>query len=427
LHEFFKEFVLEASKINAQPAVVVTGIGVICAVGNDRRAFENGLWAGRCGIGPVTLFDATAFPSQVAAQVQGDPAEGLPAAQTHRASRCDLLGLRAAREAVADARLHPDAPDARTGVILGGGAGGMGSWEKFRRAQFEKTPVARTIGPLRSSPPATLTDRIGTMFNFTGHRATITTACSSSATAVGYGMDLIRSGELDRVIVGGSEALSELTFGGFNALRVMAEDCCRPFDAERTGMCLGEGAAILVLESASAAAVRGARAYARVMGYAINADAYHMTAPDPDAHGMIAVMRRALEDAGVAPDQIDYVNAHGTATSVNDPAESLAICTVLGGPDDHPVAVSATKSMIGHCLGAAGGLEAAATVLAIYRQSAPPTVNLGRCDAACVLNHVAGLPRPMAIRFAMSNSFAFGGNNSCLVFGRTDAAAGEGI
>jgi 3-oxoacyl-[acyl-carrier-protein] synthase II len=263
-----------------------------------------------------------------------------------------------------------------------------------------------------------LTDLIAGRYGLAGNRATITTACSSSATSIGYGFDLIRSGDQQVVIVGGSESLSELTFAGFNALRVMSPEPCRPFDRNRRGLSLGEGSAILILEAFDHARKRGAAILAEVLGYAINSDAYHMTSPDPAAKGMRRVMTQALARADVAADQIDYVNAHGTGTRINDATEAIAIKKVLGVYRPDRLAVSSTKSMVGHCLGAAGAVEAVAAVLALQRQTVPPTIHLEVPDPDCDLDCLPRVARPQKIRCVLSNSFAFGGNNTALVLGR---------
>jgi 3-oxoacyl-[acyl-carrier-protein] synthase II len=302
---------------------------------------------------------------------------------------------------------------------MGGGAGGMRSWEQYRRARWlRKAKIKPSL--LLPFASCTLTDVIASHYKLTGFRNTISTACSSSSTSIGYGFDLIQAGIHDIVVTGGSEALSELTFAGFNALRAMDPLYCRPFDKNRKGLSLGEGAAIFILEDYEGARDRGATIYAEVLGYAINTDAFHMTAPDPDAVGMSTVMSKALERAGISTVQVDYINAHGTATKINDEAETRAVKRVFGRKKSRELAVSSTKSMVGHCLGSAGAIEAAATVLALYAQILPPTIHLDEPDPDCDLDYVPNHSRAQEIRFALSNSFAFGGNNTSLVFGRAD-------
>ncbi len=405
----------------ASRRVAVTGLGVISAIGESLAEFKQGLFNGTCGIGSISLFDTAGFPCQVAAQVKQEHFKvDLDSRELRRVSRCDLLGLIAAQEAILNSGLDLDGCDTdNIGVVLGGGAGGMRSWEEFRRAQWSgaTTPRPSLLLPFAS---CTLTDLIGSHYRLTGSRATISTACSSSGTSIGYSFDLIRSGVHDVVVTGGSEALAELTFAGFNALRAMDPDFCRPFDKNRRGLSLGEGAAVLILEDFRRAGDRGATIYAEILGYAINADAYHMTAPDPEGKGMSSVMARAMENAGVHAELVDYINAHGTGTRLNDATETRAIKKVFGDEKSRNLAVSSTKSMVGHCLGAAGAIEAVATVLALNAQVLPPTIHLADPDPDCDLDYVPNRSRSREIRVALSNSFAFGGNNTSLVFGRAE-------
>jgi len=408
-------------KFENERRVVVTGAGVISAIGETLPDFSSNLFDGVCGIEEMNLFDTTGYPCRLGGQVKGEKLdEQLRPRQTKRISRCDLLGLIAAKEAIRDAGIDFRQVDTeRVGVIMGGGAGGMLSWEKFRRDLWQgrqKRKASRVL----ASAPCTLTDLIANHFGISGIRSTITTACSSSANAIGYGYDLIRSGDVDWVVTGGGEALSELTFAGFNSLKVMSPEPCRPFDKDRRGLSLGEGAGIILLENDTHALERGAFMLAEMAGYAVNADAYHMTSPDPEALGMYRVMSRALEQSGIDAGWVDYINAHGTATKINDHMEAQAIQRVFGEKNLERISVSSTKSMVGHCLGASGAIEAIATVLALGRQAAPPTAHLDDPDPLCKLNHVAHSCREQNIRAALSNSFAFGGNNTSLVFKRIE-------
>ncbi len=404
---------------NAFKRVAVTGIGIITAIGESLSMFRKGLFDGKCGIGPVSLFDTKGFPCQSAAQIQDRHlTSDLTSRELKRGSRCDVLGLIAAREAILDSGLNLDQCDRNNiGVVLGGGAGGMRSWEVFRRAKKtgNKRPRPSLLLPFAS---CTLSDFIASRYRLTGYRATISTACSSSGTSIGYGFDLIRSAVNDIVVTGGSESLTELTFAGFNALRAMDPNHCRPFDKNRQGLSLGEGAAMLILEDYAHAENRGATIYAEVLGYAINADAFHMTAPDPDAIGMSNVMVKALNMACVDVEQVDYINAHGTATKINDYSETRAIKRVFGEKKARNLAISSTKSMAGHCLGAAGAVEAVATIMALYYQILPPTIHLETPDPDCDLDYVPNSSREKDISIAVCNSFAFGGNNTSLVFRR---------
>jgi 3-oxoacyl-[acyl-carrier-protein] synthase II len=399
--------------------VVVTGAGVISAIGETMPDFSASLFEGVCGIRETTLFDTTGYTCRLGGQINGEKLnERLLPRQTKRISRCDLLGLIATREAILNAGIDFRQVDTeRVGVIMGGGAGGMLSWEKFRRDLWQGRQK-RNASRVLASAPCTLTDLIANHYGISGIRSTITTACSSSANAIGYGYDLIRSGDVDWVVTGGSEALSELTFAGFNSLKVMSPEPCRPFDKHRRGLSLGEGAGVLILEGYTHALERGAFMLAEMAGYAVNADAYHMTSPDPEALGMYRVMSSALEQSGIEVNKIDYINAHGTATKINDRMEAQAIQRVVGEKNLQRVSVSSTKSMVGHCLGASGAIEAIATILALDQQAAPPTAHLDEPDPLCKLNHVTHSYREQNIRVALSNSFAFGGNNTSLVFKR---------
>jgi 3-oxoacyl-[acyl-carrier-protein] synthase II len=402
-----------------QKRVAVTGIGIISAIGSTLPDFKGGLFNGACGIREISLFDTAGYTCRLGGQVDEKHLDAqFNPRQVKRISRCDFLGLIAAREAISDCRTQLNLYDRdRIGVVMGGGAGGMQSWEKFRRILFEKK-IRPAPSLVLASSPCTLTDLIANHNGFKGTRSTITTACSSSANAIGYSYDLIRSGAMDMVVTGGSESLSELTFAGFNSLKVMSPEPCRPFDINRKGLSLGEGAAVLILEDFELAGKRGSKPYAEVLGYALNSDAYHMTSPDPKGKGMQRVMTNALKYSGIDADQVDYINAHGTATKLNDQVEADAISRVFGDRSQNEICVSSTKSMVGHCLGASGAIEAIATILAIANQTAPPTIHLETPDPDCDLNHVAGISRQRKIRVALSNSFAFGGNNTSLVFKR---------
>lgn len=406
--------------------VAVTGMGCITAIGKNLPEFTSNLFQGTCGIKEISLFDVSGYTCRLGGQVSTDQLGAqFKSRELKRISRCDLLGLIAAKEAVADADLDWRSYDKeKVGVIIGGGAGGMLSWEKFRKNLWHKrTRLEPSL--VLASAPCTLTDLIANRYGLGGMRATITTACSSSANSIGYAFDLISCGQQDLAVTGGSEALSELTFAGFNALKVMSPEACRPFDKDRRGLSLGEGAGILILEEYEHAQERGAVIYAEIMGYAVNADAYHMTSPDPEGTGMTRVMTLALDRCGIDKDRVDYINAHGTATKINDRTEAQAIQNVFGKRSAVDLSVSSTKSMVGHCLGSAGSIEAIAAVTALYHQNAPPTAHLKTPDPECRLKHVMGGSRKEPIRYALSNSFAFGGNNTALLFKRAHQAPRE--
>ena len=396
--------------------VAVTSIGIITSIGDSLSVFRKNLFNGDCGIGPVSLFDTAGFSCHSAGEVTVDITGTLSARELRRVSRCDLLGLIAADEALSDVgRTFEQYDKDRIGIILGGGAGGMLSWEHYQRARWTGQRRARPT-LLLPAATCTLSDLIAARYGLTGYRATICTACSSSATSIGYGYDLIRSGAQDVILAGGSESLSELTFTGFHSLKLMDPDYCRPFDKNRRGLSLGEGAAVFVLENFDDAARRGAAIHAEILGYATNSDAIHITAPDAD--GMSRVMVQALKNAKIGAEAVDYINAHGTATPINDLMESAAIRTVFSAVRDYGPPVSSTKSQVGHCLGASGAVEAAATILALREQMIPPTVHLAEPDREFNLDHVPNKSRKQDIRIAMSNSFAFGGNNTALLLGR---------
>jgi 3-oxoacyl-[acyl-carrier-protein] synthase II len=401
--------------------VVVTGVGAMCAFGAGHDALRRGLHGGARALREVTLFDPAPFRSRLAGEV---PAFEAPFRRrvVRRASRADLLGLCAAREAVHAAGLPPGAL-AAAAVVHGTGSGGAHLLEAY---------VDRTLAPGAPRPPrtwlaphqpATTTDLVATELGAFGPRTTLMTACSSSATAIGYAADLIRLGRAAVALAGGTEALCRLTYAGFSSLRALDPHPCRPFDAERAGLSLGEGSALLALEDLDHARRRGARVLAEVCGYGVSADAHHLTAPDPTGDGACRAMRAALRDAGLAPSDIDYVNAHGTATQYNDSVETTAIKKAFG---EHAgrLAISSTKAMFGHTLGAAGALEAAVCIVALEDDLVPPTLGLVQPDPACDLDFVPGaVGRRQRLRYVLSNSFAFGGNNTSLVLGRLEEAA----
>jgi len=395
--------------------VAVTGLGAVTALGPDLESFARGLRAGTCGVRDVTLFDASAYRTKLAAQAP-EPAPSAITDEAAAASRPDQFGLQAAREAIAHAGLDGRADLlARAALVVGTGTGGATITEGYYRAwsRGEQRP-ARDLVPHQ---PCSVTDLIARHLDVRGPRTTIMTACSSSATAVGYAADRIRLGHADVALAGGAEGLCRLTFAGFASLRATSTEPCRPFDAERKGLNLGEGAGMLVLEEYEHARARGAEVLAIFAGYGVTADAHHMTAPHPEGDGAARAMRAALADAGLDASQVGYVNAHGTATPYNDSAETAAIKAVLGARAPS-VPVSSIKSMVGHTLGAAGAIEAVASVLTLARNFIPPTVNLRTPDPAFGLDYIPGAARDVKVDVVLSNSFAFGGNNTTLAFKR---------
>ncbi|HDZ87573.1 MAG TPA: beta-ketoacyl-[acyl-carrier-protein] synthase family protein, partial [Nitrospirae bacterium] len=365
---------------------VITGAGVLCSTGKNLEHYWNSLSEGICGIGEITLFDTSGFRGKPGAEVRDEYIND-DLQKEKRLSRCDMLGLSALDEAVKSSGLdlHSLSPG-RIATVMGGGSGGLLSGEMFRKAIANgKKASPSLLVPFSSS---SFTDLAASRCNSRGFRTTVSTACSSSSTAIGIAMDLIIDDMADVVITGGSESLSETTFAGFNSLRLVDEVPCRPFDKERKGISLGEGAAIFIIEEAQAAARRGARIIGEIAGYGITGDANHVTAPDPEGSGMAYAVELAIENAGISTGDIDYINAHGTGTHANDLAEVLAIKSMFGN-SAYTIPISSTKSMIGHCLGAAGSLEASASLLPLVRGIIPPTANYKNRDPECNLNIVS--------------------------------------
>jgi len=399
--------------------VVITGLGTVNAVARSAPEFSRALRKGTCGIGPVTLFDTAGFRTQTGGEVKNFTPRTMipPKWRTKRLSRSDLMALAAAVEALTDAGLFPFPAGLQeaAGVVIGGGAGGMLEGEAAYRSYLEGWRVRYST--FSAFCCASTADQIAARFDLLGPKTTFMTACSSGATAVGYAGDLIRTGQSPLVIAGGSEPLCRVTYAAFNALQAVDPQYCRPFDKNRRGLSLGEGAGILILEALSHASSRGARIYGEVLGHGISCDSHHMTAPDPQASGAVRAMQAALQDSGIDPGQIDYINAHGTATPANDLMETRGI-KALFGRGAYAVPVSSTKSMTGHTLGAAGAIEAVACTLSIFEGFIPPTIHLSEADPECDLDYVAEGARSAEVRIALSNSFAFGGNNTVLVLGR---------
>lgn len=412
----------------ASQRVVITGLGVVSPVGIGRDAFWNGITSGVSGVGPVTTFDATDFPTRIAAHVTDfDPLRYLDRKEARHMDRFVQFAIAAAEEARSDAALVNYDPD-RVGVSVGTGIGGMETLSE----QFQ---VLLSRGPSRISPffiPKMIANiaggQVAMRYDFRGPNVTLVTACASSGNAVGDAFRSIQYGEADVMFAGGTEAvIIPIAFAGFCAMKAMStrnddpQHASRPFDSQRDGFVMGEGAAFLVMESLTHAQNRGARIYAELVGYGRSADAFHVVEPHPDGHGAFLAMQRALADAGMNPDDIDYINAHGTSTPKGDLAETVAIKRLFG---EHApqLAVSSTKSSTGHLLGAAGAVEMVATVLALVHQTAPPTVNLETPSPDCDLDYVPNRPRARRVRAAMSNAFGFGGQNASLIIREPDAS-----
>jgi 3-oxoacyl-[acyl-carrier-protein] synthase II len=410
--------------------VVVTGIGVTTSLGFDIDSLYANLLAGKSGVSLIEAFDTTAYPTKVAAEIKGwDPATVMDPKEARRNDRYTQLAVAGSKAAIADARLDLASVDKhRMGVLLGSGIGGIATLEEQARVLMEK-------GPRRVSPfliPALIANMAGGIVAIlTGARGpnfAVVSACSTSTHALGEAMLMIRHGRADVMIAGGSEApITPLGFAGFCSMKAMTTRtdeptrASRPFDRGRDGFVMGEGAAVLILESLEHARARGARIYAEFAGYGASDDAHHITMPDPEGAGLALSMRWALEDAKLLPEQVDYVNAHGTSTPYNDKFETLAIKQVLGA-HAKSIPVSSTKSMTGHLLGAAGSLEAAVCCKAIETGEIPPTINLEDQDTPdCDLDYVPKVKRSARVDVALTNNLGFGGHNATLALRRLRA------
>jgi 3-oxoacyl-[acyl-carrier-protein] synthase II len=394
--------------------IAITGYGTINALGAGAEVFERGLRDGRCAIGPLTVLPREGFRSQVAAEVKEMVLPpGIPSPLSRRASRTSRLALIAADEALRMASLDTSNREL-IGVVLGTTTGGLGRGEEsYRRMQSGQQKAPRISGWLEA-PVSVAADALAHTFACDGPRLTVSTACSSSANALGIAADWIRWGRAEAVLCGGADSLCWTTYSGFNVLQALDTVACRPFDRRRAGLTLGEGSAMFVLEDWERAQLRGAAIAAELVSYGVSADAHHLTQPRPDGQGAMSAMRRALRAGGVEPEEIDYINAHGTGTPLNDVAETKAIKAVFGA-HAYRIPVTSTKSMVGHCLAAAGAIETLASVLAMRGGFVPPTATLEEADPECDLDYVPGASRPAALRTVLSNSYGFGGNNTSVV------------
>ena len=405
--------------------VVVTGLGAVTPVGNSVPEYWRAVCEGRSGVGPITRFDAKRLDTRIAAEVKGfDPLRVIEKKEVKKLDLFLQYALSAGVEAVEDAKIDFAQVDStRAGSLVGSGIGGILSVLEWHRVLLER-------GPSRISPffiPSLIVNmasgQLSLRYKLKGPNSSVVTACATGNHAIGDAFRIIQRGDADLMLAGGSEALiGELPLAGFGQMKALSTRndeptrASRPFDAERDGFVPGEGAGIVVLESAEHAIRRGARIYGEVVGYGATADAYHMTAPDPDGDGAMRAMAGALRDAGLRPEDIGYINAHGTSTPYNDKTETLAIKKVFGAATRVPV--SSTKSMIGHLLGAAGGVEAVVTVLALHHGLLPPTVNYEFPDPECDLDYVPNVARKVEVDAALSNGFGFGGTNATLAFRR---------
>ena len=406
--------------------VVITGIGLVSSLGIGTGANWHALLAGTSGVRRITKFDPTGFSAQIAAEIRGfDPLQFVDKKDVKKMDVFIQYAIAASQFAVDDSKLviGPDNA-ANVGVFIGSGIGGFATIEREHKALLSSGP--RKISPffIPSAIINLASGHVSIRFGAKGPNLATCTACSASAHAIGDSFEIIRRGDADVMIAGGSEAaITPMSVGGFAAMRALStrndepERASRPFDKERDGFIIGEGAGIAVLEELEQARRRGAHIYAEVVGYGMSADAYHITAPSEDGDGGVRVMKLAMKKAGIRPEQVDYINAHGTSTPYNDRLETMAIKNCFGA-HARRVAISSTKSMTGHLLGGAGGLEAGISALAVHHQLVPPTINLDHPDPDCDLDYVPRTSRSMKIQYALSNSFGFGGTNAALLFKR---------
>ena len=408
--------------------VVVTGLGLLCGIGNNAQEVWQGLLAGKSGMAEITAFDLTGHPVRFAAEVKGfDPLKFIEKKEARKMGRFIHFAIAAAQEAMDHSGLKiDDSNHDRVGVHIGSGIGGFDVIEREHSAMLAG-------GPRRISPffiPGSIVNlaagHVSIRFSARGPNEATATACTSSAHSIGDAFRIIQRGDADAMIAGGTEAaITPMGVGGFAAMKALSArnddptHACRPFDKDRDGFVVGEGAGILILEGLEFARARGAKILAEVIGYGMSADAHHMTGMAPEGEGCFRAMNAAIKSAGISPDEIDYVNAHATSTPLGDALESKAIENVFGErAKNHTLLVSSTKSMTGHLLGGAGGLEAGITVLSMLNQTAPPTMNIVELDPACRLNYVPNAPQAAKIDCALSNSFGFGGTNGSLIFRR---------
>ena len=407
--------------------VVITGMGLICGSGNTKEEVWSNLLASRSAVAPITRFDVSAFPVRIASEIKGfDPLKFIEKKEVKKMDPFIHYAVAASQEAMDDSGLRVNGDDeaTRVGVYIGSGIGGFGvierEHEKFLRG-----------GPGKISPffiPAAIVNlaagQVSIRFGLKGPNSATCTACSTGAHAVGDSFKIIQRGDADAMLCGGAEAaITPMGVGGFAAMRALSarnddpEHASRPFDADRDGFVIGEGAGVLVLEELERARARGAKVYAEVVGYGMSSDAYHITQPSENGDGAVRVMLNAIKDAGIQPQDVDYINAHGTSTHYNDKLETMAIKKVFGD-SAYSIPVSSTKSMMGHLLGAAGGLEAGVIALALKDQVIPPTANLEKADPDCDLDYVPRVARRQPLRYALSNSFGFGGTNAAVLMKR---------
>ncbi len=407
--------------------VVITGLGVICSSGTGKDEFWQALRSGRSGISPITAFDASDFTTRFAGEIKNfDPAQYIDVKRLKRMDRTSQLAVVSAKMAVTDAGLDFRKNGARekTGVIIGTAMAGHGYILNQHTTLMQKGPMRINPFTALASFPDACASNVSIELGVTGPSFTISTACSSASDAGGYAFEAIRSGQLDFLLMGGAEAsIYPGILAAFCVARALStrneepEKACRPFSRDRDGFVLGEGAGMLVLEEYEHARKRGAKIYGEILGHGMTCDAYHMTAPDPEGTEAARAMRMAMTAAGITPKDVDYINAHGTSTLLNDKTETMIIKQVFG-EDAKRIPISSTKSMIGHLIGAAGAVELIATLLTIENKEIPPTINYSVPDPECDLDYVPNKSRKVDVKIAMKNSFGFGGKNSVLIIGK---------
>ena len=397
-----------------KPRVVVTGLGVISSVGLGWRAFWESLLAGRSGIRPIQYLDASDYPTHYGGEVVAfNASHFMPIETAKHLGRGSQFAIAATKLALEDARFPTDATgNLRVGVCLGTTMADIQTLEEINQtwlnASDRRIPSALVV----RYPSCTISANVAGYFGFEGPNLMIPTACAAGNYAISYAVDLLRTGKADVMVAGGVDPFSRIAFMGFNRILAVAPERCQPFDKNRQGTLIGEGTGILILERFEDVQARGARAYAEILGYGLSCDGHHMTIPQVE--GVVRVMESALHDADVAPTDVDYISAHGTGTPANDKTECAAIRSIFGSHTDH-MPVSSIKSMLGHTMGAASALEAIACVLAVHHGQIPPTINFDTPDPGCDVDCVPNISRRHQVKVALNNSFAFGGNNACLV------------
>lgn len=418
-----------------RPRVVITGMGAMSPIGHSAHESWQNAIAGRSGIAPITQFDASEMPCRIAGEVKDfNPKEYMDFKEARRMSRSSQLALAAARMALEDAGLPEPVPDPEeTGVVIGTGMGGLERVDESLQTLRQRGASRVSPFALTSSLPNMPSHHVSLQAQTLGPISTVIAACATGTQAIGEAMEFVRRGAASMVLAGGVEGLiHEAAMAGFAAMRALStgfNDCperaCRPFDRDRDGFILSEGAGVVVLERLDKALARNARIYAEVLGHASSSDAHHVAAPDPEGAGAVRAMRWAIEDAGLELDGIDYINAHGSSTPINDQVETLAIKRLFG-EGAYEIPVSSTKSVMGHAMGGTGALEAIFCAFALYDGILPPTINYETPDPDCDLDYVPNTARKTDARAAMSNSFGLGGQNACLVLGKWDNNIGNG-